>query len=314
MKDNKKSKKNTDVDPYYIASIPERFIRSTVSGITSVTSLVTKLVVPKSIKESSTYRVTIGMLQQFLIEEVANVEYGEKEIILKDNYIARKTAGSIIEGIGLISIKFSPVWMLAILSDVSSGSKTYLERLTTELKSNDLIDKNRSYDNVYELLEGVSKVTDTGVSVIDMPPITLDEFGQLKNELTEQLKSNHKTSKDLYHDLEKIYHKMNETSDKEKISMTKLNGAMTLDLMKKASSKGLDITKVTTTTSLKMINEEIVSSYKDSLDKLNRIGKRKYLIEHMTPFMIQVKEHYKREHETLTERALHRILRNKRDK
>jgi hypothetical protein len=289
----------------YIASIPERTVRSVVSAITGVTSLMTNLLLPSAIKESSTYRVTFGMLQQFLIEKVAEVEQQEKDYEVKDKYVVRKTAGSIIEGIGLLSIRFSPVWMLAILSDISGGSKVYLQRLIKDLKNNQLIDSETAYDNVYELLDGIKASTKIGVDAIDMPPITLEEFNEFKKSLVDSLKGNNESSKKMYKDLEQVYRKMNEVGKKEKISLAKLNGAMTLDLMKNTTKKGFDITRVTTRTSIDMINDTILKNYTDSLENLNRIGKRKYLIEHMSPFMKQFKNHYDSNHKTLTEKMIH---------
>ncbi len=288
----------------YIASIPERTIKSVVSVGTGITSLLTKLLLPNAVKDSSTYRVTFGMLQQFLIEKVAQVEEGEKSIALKDHYAVRKTAGSIIEGVGLISIRFSPVWMLAILSDVSGGSRVYLTRLIEDLKKNNLIDTTVNYDNVYDLLDGINKSSKIGVDAMDTPPISVEEFKEFIDTLMAQMKDNNTSSKKMLGDLEKVYHKMTDTSQKEKMSLQKLNGAMTLDLMKNMTKKGFDITKVTTKTSLDMINETVIKSYMDSLDLVNKVGKRKYLIEHMTPFMRQFKQHYNKDKKTITGKAL----------
>lgn len=286
----------------YLLSVPERTIKSVVSVGTGISSLLTNLLIPSVVKDSATYRVTFGMLQQFLIEKVAQVEDSEKNIQLKDHYVIRKTVGSIIEGVGLISIRFSPVWMLAILSDVSGGSRIYIHRLIDDLKKSQLIDKNVNYDNIYDLLDGINRSSNIGVNAIDAPPISAEEFIEFKESIITQLKNNNIASKKMFEDLEKVYKKMKDVSLKERMPLQKLNGAMTLDLMKNTTKKGFDITKVTAKTSLDMINEITIKSYMDSLDKVNRIGKRKYLIRHMTPFMKQFKNHYNKDRKTITEK------------
>lgn len=295
----------------YLISLPERTVKSLVSLSTGISSLLTKLLLPDAVKQSSTYRVTFGMLQQFLIEKVAKVEEEEKDIVLKDKYVIRKTAGSMIEGIGLVSIRFSPVWMLAILSDISGGSKVYLERLVKDLKKNNLVKEETSYDNIYELLEGIKLSSKIGVDAIDMPPITVDEFVEFKDTLVNQFKENNVTTGKMFKDFESLYKQMNETSKKEQISLSKLNGAMTLDLMKQASKKGIDFTLVTTKTSMSLLHEVTIQSYKDSLNRLQHVGKRKYLIEHMTPFMKQFKKHYQQDNKTITESVIHFFQRKK---
>ncbi|MBC7960266.1 MAG: hypothetical protein H7X94_10395 [Vallitaleaceae bacterium] len=287
----------------YVMSVPERTIKSIVSVGTGISSLLTKLLLPSAVKDSATYRVTFGMLQQFLIEKVAEVEASDKKMPLKDHYVVRKAAGAVIEGVGLVSIRFSPVWMLAILSDVSGGSRIYLKRLLEDLKKSKLIDAGVNYDNVYDLLEGINKSSKMGVTAIDTPPISTQEFIAFKDLLMAQLKDNNTTSMKLFEDLEKVYEKMKAVGRQEKMSLRKLNGAMTLDLMKNTAKKGFDITMVTTKTSLDMINETVIKSYMDSLDQVNKIGKRKYLVEHMTPFMKQFTNHYRKDKKTLTERV-----------
>lgn len=295
------------LDKMYIVTLPERGIRSLLSATTGVTSLLTGLLLPKVVKDSATYRVTFGMLQQFLIEKVAEVEQEDVDIVLKDKYVMRKTAGSVIEGIGLLSVRFSPVWMLAILSDVAGGSKIYLQRLIKDLERNQLIKEGSSYNNVYEVLDGINASSRMGVDAIDLPPISKEEFKEFKDSLVAQFHSNNASSLKMYKDLENLYKNMNRTSKSEKLSLAKLNGAMTLDLMKNTTKKGFDISKVSAKSSLEMINEFILDNYKMSLDNLNHIGKRKYLIDHMTPFMKQFNNHFKGDHITLTERMIKKL-------
>lgn len=115
-------------DKVYLASLPERTVRAATALATGLTSLAANTLLPGFLRGTTVYKVTFGMLQQFLIEKVAQVEGGESPYSAKDNYLARKTAGAVLEGIGLASIRFSPLWMLAILSDAAGGSKVYVER------------------------------------------------------------------------------------------------------------------------------------------------------------------------------------------
>lgn len=295
------------INGLYMVTLPERTIRSFLSATTGVSSLLTGLLLPKAVKDSSTYRVTFGMLQQFLIEKVAEVEQENNEIELKDKYVIRKTAGSVIEGIGLLSIRFSPVWMLAILSDVAGGSKIYLQRLIKDLERNNLIDADGSYESVYDVLDGINTSSRLGVDAIDLPPISKEEFAEFKDALVSQFHKNNASSLKMYKDLEHVYRNMNKASKAERISLAKLNGTMTLDLMKNTSKKGFDITKVTAKTSLDMIHEVVITNYAQSLEQLNQIGKRKYLIDHMTPFMKQFKNHFSEDKITLTEKIMRKV-------
>jgi len=298
------NQKGFNINIPYVVSLPERFIRSSVSLVTSFTTLVSTLLFPKFLKDSATYRVTYGMLQQFLVEKVAGVQQENKEFQLKKNYVARKTAGTVIEGIGMLSVRFSPIWMLAIISDISGGSKEYLERVLKELKKNHLIDENTSYSTVFELLDGIQSTTKVGVDAIDMPPVSKEDFIEFKEKIQQQYHQNSALTKSLFTELENIYTMMNQVSKDKKLSLAELNGAMTLNLMKAGAKKGVDISVATTKTSLAMLNELILDNYKDTLQDLSKHGKRSYLINHMTPFMKQVKNYYKEETPTITQKLL----------
>ncbi|MDA3845918.1 MAG: hypothetical protein PF505_05125 [Vallitaleaceae bacterium] len=292
------------IEALYIATLPERTIRSAVSATMGVSSLATTLLLPKFIKESTTYRVSFGMLQQFLIQKIAEVEQEEKAYEVKDKYVIRKTAGSFIEGIGLVSIRFSPVWMLAIISDVSGGSKAYLNRLVNDMKKQKLIDDNYEYTTLSDLLDGISGLSKLGVDSIDMPPITKDEFAEFKRNLSVSLNGNMNQTKLMMKDLETVWNKMHQVGKKENLSISKMNGAMTLDLMKQATIRGMDMTKSTVMTTYDLFNELIIKSYMDSIDDVVKNGRKKYLMDHMAPVIKQFSKLYKKEHVTVTEKVI----------
>lgn len=288
----------------FYLTLPERTLRSLTSAVTGITSLTTKLLMPKFIKNSATYRVTFGMLQQFLIETVAEVKQEAPDIELKDNYVVRKTAGAFVEGIGLLSIHFSPVWMLAIVSDISGGSKEYLNRLIHDLKKNGIVKDEAKFNSVFDLLEGVRNSSKLGVDSIDMPPISKDEFLKLKTDMVKNFKDNGNQTKAIMKDLEGVWKQMHQVSKDENFAISKLNGTMTLDLMKKTATKGIDMTKATSETMMGLFNDVIIKSYKESINELSEHGKRKYVIDHLTPFMSQFSKHFDKNKLTMTDKLI----------
>ena len=52
----------------YTLSLPERGLRALASIIGGTTSLLTNVLLPDSLRQSTTYTVTIGLLQQYVIE------------------------------------------------------------------------------------------------------------------------------------------------------------------------------------------------------------------------------------------------------
>lgn len=294
-------------NPLYLISLPERALRSITAATTGVVHLVTRLTLPKIVKESDTYRVTVGMLLQFLTEKVAQVEQESGEYDVGKDYLAKKTAGMFVEGIGLLSFHFSPMWLLVILSDVTGGSKEYLQRLIRELKQQGIIEQEEQYGNVFDLLESINSSAKISAGAIDMPPLSGKELRALKDQLSESINGNVERTARVMKDLEEVWKKMNQTGKSLNLSVTKLNGAMTLDLIQRSFDsvkKGIGATKATGKITLEFIDEYIVSSYVESLQEVNQKGKMQYMKEHMQPFMKQFRKHYDVEQRTLTEKLI----------
>lgn len=291
----------------YIVSLPERGIRSTVSLVTGVTSLITKSLIPAKLKNSLTYKFTFGLFQQFLMESIAEIKSEDKEFDLEENYIAKKTVGTIVEGMGLLAMNFSPLWLFAIISDVAGGSKVYFERLIFHLKSNKVIAEDSNYTNITELLDGIRKSSITAANAIDTPPISDKEFQAFKDSLSLEIKKNVTDTRELLNSIDELWVKMTTIKNKENITMNQLSGAMVLDLMKKSSIKSYGFVKATSSLSLEIFNTIIIKSYKSTLDDINKNGIKDYINLHMKPFIKQSNKHFHPKKQTLTEKYINYI-------
>ncbi len=58
----------------YALSLPERIVRSLAAIAGGTTTLLTDILFPESMRQTTFYNVTLGMMQQFVIEHVAGME------------------------------------------------------------------------------------------------------------------------------------------------------------------------------------------------------------------------------------------------
>ena len=79
----------------YFLSLPERTIRSAAALVGGASLLLTETLLPDVLRESVTYRVTIGDFQRFLITRLAQVQPAELAFqeTMSDAYLSRKVAG-----------------------------------------------------------------------------------------------------------------------------------------------------------------------------------------------------------------------------
>jgi len=108
---------------HYLAlslSLPERAARALGSLVGGSTLLLTKTLIPTAIKNSNSYRFTLGMFQTFLINNVAQIDDIKTDIELKEHFLNRKLLGTSLEAAGLLTMHLSPVWVFAIASDAKA--------------------------------------------------------------------------------------------------------------------------------------------------------------------------------------------------
>ena len=88
----------------------------------------------------------------------------------------RKTAGNVVELGSIAAFGFSPLWLLAAASDISHGSRVYLESLVTELKRAGVLAEDAELGTVDELLSALEGASGTSARLVDLPPLELAEL------------------------------------------------------------------------------------------------------------------------------------------
>jgi len=286
----------------YTLSLPERAIRSLAALVGGISILLAETLFPKSLRGTTTYKVTIGLMQQFIIERVA----GMKNIILEghvqldEDYVQRKMAGTALEAAGLLTMGYSPLWVFAILGDAAGGSKVFLNRLVKYLKENDVVTENVEATELVDVLEAVQEASIKSASTIDTPPLSREELSELANEMKFSYGRVFRSTTNLTPHLEAIWKNMEQLASRENISIERLVGIMTVDAAT-WSKKGMGIAVATGQTGAELFNEKILDSYRKTLAMTSEQGIDEYLSSHMRPFMQAARAHFDPIQKTWTE-------------
>src|SRR3954470_17102674 len=110
----------------FIASIPERLVRSLAAVIGGALHETGALVLPRFVRASRLYEATAKNLLRVLVEGVGAVEgaaTSESGAPAAKELAVRKTAGNVLELGSIAAFGFSPLWLLAGASDVIQGSR-----------------------------------------------------------------------------------------------------------------------------------------------------------------------------------------------
>ena len=289
----------------YTLSLPERTIRALAAIVGGASILLSEALFPASLRDTTTYKVTLGLLQQFLIERVAGMKdrFDEGHVQLGEDYVQRKMAGTALEAAGLLTMGYSPLWVFAILGDTAGGSKVFLNRLVKYLKENGVVTEDMEAGELVDVLEAVQEATSKSATTIDTPPLSREELSELADEMKLSYGRVFVSTKNLTPRLEAIWKNMEQLALREDISLERLIGIMTVEAAA-WSKKGMGIAVAAGQTGVELFNEKVLDSYRNTLAMASEQGIDKYLRSHMRPFMQSARGHFDPRQKTWTETKL----------
>lgn len=289
----------------YALSLPERSLRSLAALVGGGTSLLTSTLLPDSLRGTTSYRVTVGLFQEFLLERVAEVkrEAERQHLPLKDKFVQRKILGNVLEAAGLLTMRLSPLWVLAIAADAAAGSKTFLNRLVERLKANGVLAEDATPSELVDVLEAIQDASSKSAAVIDLPPLTRAELEQLAAEMQASYTRILGSGSQLLPEISGLWQSITEVAQQENVSLERLLGIMTVDAAQ-VVKKGVGTAAAVGQTGALLFDERILQSYKRTLGRISHEGLERYMSTEMHPFLQLAKAHFKVARRTRLERWL----------
>jgi hypothetical protein len=290
---------------FHALSLPERAIRSLATVAVGASTLLTESLFPETLRGTTTYKVTIGMMQQFILEKVAGMgsEVKDGEVEISDDFAQRKLAGTALEAAGLLTMGFSPLWVFAIAGDAAGGSKLYLNRLVKRLKENGVMEPEAEGNDLVDVLEAVQHAASKSAIAVDMPPLSQESLTTLAEETRAGYARAFERTTNLMPRLNEIWERMEKLADRENISLERLGGIMAVEALS-WSKKGANTVMAAGQTGIELFDEEILESYRNTLSALSEKGVDGYIRDHMRPFMQKAKAYFDLSRETWTEKML----------
>ena len=172
----------------YLASLPERLVRSVAAVVGGAVHESAQLLLPRVVRLSRFYEVSAKNLLRILVEGVGAVEAdsAEPNAAAPGQLAVRKGAGNVVELGSFLAFGFSPLWLLAGTADVTHGSRVYLRALVAELKAAGVVTKEADIGSVDELLGVLEGTSGRTARLIDMPPLELEELRTSLQELRDE--------------------------------------------------------------------------------------------------------------------------------
>lgn len=298
----------------YTVSLPERAVRSTLGLAAGAAQEAANLLVPKAFQSSKTYEILVRNSLRFLTDDIGGVNRREAAADGGDDYMARKVVGNFVDLAGLATLHVSPIWIMAIVSDVAYGSKMYVLELGAELKRQGLIDDTSTIQHVEDVLEAVRSASGKTAGLFDTPPLSMDQLKQSLEDTRSAIQSADYRTVLPEAELKRYWSEMREISAAENVSLLGVSGALTLHTLGKLQTIGKG-----TLAGVQVVggifNRNVVGHYSQALADLRERGLYASLRKTSAPYVEAVWNNFSGSKDTWTEevvtgRAVRRFWRN----
>lgn len=161
----------------YLLSVPERVLRSAAALSAGLLREIGDVAVPAAVRRGKLYQNLVDSTLRFLIEQVGQVEgaypAGGR---LAEDFALRRAAGNGLELIGILAFRASPVWVLAVLADLSGAGRKLIAEIAEELKREGLLDPAAAFETVDQMLDGLEKGAARAADAVNTPPLNAGEL------------------------------------------------------------------------------------------------------------------------------------------
>lgn len=289
----------------YGLSLPERFLRSGIGLTAGTVKEMAGVLIPQAFHSAKSYEIAIDKSLTFLTETIGGVASSGPTAPVDEAgaHIARKAVGNFVDLAGLATLHVSPMWVLAAVSDIAYGSKTYVYEVAKELKSQGVIDDTSTIHHMDDILEAIQRSSGTVASTFDTPPLSVEELRQTLQQTREQLRGADLAQLLPEAEVRRMWIEMQTVANQEGVGLLEISSAMTMQLLeevKTVSSGALTSVRVAGG----LLNRTVLDHYRNSLADIRERGFYEVLSETYRPYVEAVWHNFTRERETWTEQLL----------
>jgi hypothetical protein len=295
----------------YLLSLPERLLRSGLGLGAGMAREIGEVVLPDGVRRTRLYQNLVDTTLRFLIEQLGGVEGAyQSEEPLPADFLKRRTAGNVVEALGIVAFRASPVWVLAALADVCGMGRQLIPEIAAALKEQNLLDGDMQFTSVDRILDGLEQTSARLAGTINTPPLDVATLRQEWQALREEARDlapavlpSRETVTNLWTQLKAEAARQErtifETSSMIAVSVVKAlpDGArwLSASALVGASRTG------------QVMTGALLDHYRTTLDEMGRVGYATFAARQLGPYVRAAVGHFSPERVTLTERFLERI-------
>jgi hypothetical protein len=281
----------------YLLSLPERIVRSALGLGAGVAREVGEVALPKSVRNSRLYQNLVETTLRFLIERVGGVEgvYLEGGT-LPDDFLGRRAAGNVIEALGIVAFRASPVWVLAALADVCGMGRHLIPEVADALKAQGLLDKETEFTTVDQMLDGLERTSARMAATINTPPLDVAGLRKEWQAIREEARRLPAASLPSREAISRVWDGLKSESARQQRSVFETSSVLAVSAVR----AGLVRTG-------QIFAQALLEHYRQTLSEIRQVGYFTYVGQQLLPYVRAAVSQFSPKRQTLTERVIEKF-------
>jgi hypothetical protein len=290
--------------------MPERLMRSALGLSAGVAREVGEVVLPDSVRGTQLYRNLVDATLRLLIQQVGEVEgvYAPEER-LPDDAIARRTAGNVLEVLGIVAFRASPVWVLAALADLCGTGRQLIPEIAEALKAEGLLDEGTEFTSVDQLLDGLERTSGRLAATINTPPLDVQtlrsEWESIRRDAAHLVPASLPSGETVT----AAWAQLKDTARAQERSLFETSSMIALSTVRAIPEQTRWLSnsaRVGAARTGQLVAAALLDHYRSTLSEIQQTGYMTYAASHLRPYVTAAVAQFSPARRTLTERLLDR--------
>src|SRR5580698_6042126 len=295
----------------YLLSLPERVIRSALAFSAGLLREIGEVVVPRAVRRGQLYRSLVGVTLRYVIEQVGGAKgVYPAQAPQPEDFLVRRSAGHVIELLGIAALRISPVWLFAALADLSGLGRRLIPEIAEALKEHGLLEKEAQFENVDQLLDGLEKTSSRLAQTINAPPLDVAGLRKEWAEIRMQARGLKPVDLPSVKAISRQWQELKDEAARQGRSIFETSSVMAISAVRALPERARWLsssTRVAAKRSGKLLSAALLDDYSHTLDELREVGYVTYAKRQLSPYLRACADQFSRHQRTLTERLIERI-------
>jgi hypothetical protein len=294
----------------YLLTLPERVVRALLGLGAGFTREVGEVVLPEGVRQGQLYQNLVAATLRFLTERVGGVapaDPGAEE--LPRQFLARRTAGNVIDALGFVAFRASPMWILAALSDVCGIGRQLVPEIAAALTAQGLLSDHANVESMDQLLSGLERTSAQMAATLNTPPLDVEGLRRDWLAIQQEARSIPRARLPSRDTLQQTWAALQAEAARQNRSVFETSSLLAVSAVQKLPEKVKwfsEAIAVGATRTGQMAATTLIDHYRQTLDEMRNVGYLRFCRAQLAPYYRAAVAQFAPQQPTMTQQLIDR--------